>query len=88
MTLFGKPADQEDGRLMSQNNHLTGSGCQFLKREGEEMRQYKRPGILKIGQEVYISSFCNDSQVGWVRLSLLELNKDTCLTVRQRGRFP
>ena len=24
MTLFGKPADQEDGRLMSQNNHLIG----------------------------------------------------------------
>ena len=23
-TLFGKPADQEDGRLMSQNNHLIG----------------------------------------------------------------
>ena len=22
MTLFGKPGDQEDGRLMSQNNHL------------------------------------------------------------------
>ena len=21
MNLFGKPADQEDGRLMSQNNH-------------------------------------------------------------------
>ena len=24
MRLFGKPADQEDGRLMSQNNHLIG----------------------------------------------------------------
>ena len=23
MTLLGKPADQEDGRLLSQNNHLT-----------------------------------------------------------------
>jgi len=22
MTLFGRPADQEDGRLMSQNNHF------------------------------------------------------------------
>ena len=28
MTLFGKPGYQEDGRLMSQNNHLRGSGCQ------------------------------------------------------------
>ena len=24
MTLFGKPADPEDGRLKSQNNHLIG----------------------------------------------------------------
>ena len=28
--LFRKPADQEDGRLMSQNDHLVGSGCQVL----------------------------------------------------------
>ena len=47
MTLFGKPGDQEDGRPMSQNNHLTESGCQFLKREGEEVRKFKRPFILK-----------------------------------------
>ena len=25
MTLLGKPAEQEDGRLLSQNNHLTGT---------------------------------------------------------------
>ena len=24
MTLFGQPADREDGRLASQNNHLVG----------------------------------------------------------------
>ena len=24
MTLFGKPADQKDGRLMSQSNHFVG----------------------------------------------------------------
>ena len=30
MTLFGKPAFGEDGRLMSQVNHLVGSGCQVL----------------------------------------------------------
>ena len=29
-TLFGKPADGEDGRLMSQINHLVGSGCQVF----------------------------------------------------------
>ena len=30
MTLFGKPADQEDGRLMFQNNDLILSECQVL----------------------------------------------------------
>ena len=30
MPLIRKPADREDGRLMSQNNHLSGSGCQLL----------------------------------------------------------
>ena len=29
-TLFGKLADQEDGRPVSPKNHLLGSGCQFL----------------------------------------------------------
>ena len=29
-TLFRKPADQEDGRLMSQNNHLMDSGYQVI----------------------------------------------------------
>ena len=40
MTLFRKPADGEDGRLVPQNNHLMGSECQFLlqikMKEGEE----------------------------------------------------
>ena len=31
MTLFGKPAGQEDGRLMSQNNHLTSLDANFLR---------------------------------------------------------
>ena len=30
MTLFGEPADQEVGKLMSQNNPLVWSGCQIL----------------------------------------------------------
>ena len=33
MTLLGKPADQEDGRLLSQNNHLTGTlSARFFSR--------------------------------------------------------
>ena len=34
MTLFGKPADREDGRLMSQSNHIV---------EGLEARFFYRP---------------------------------------------
>ena len=30
MTLFGEPADQEDGKLMSQNNPLVGFRSQIL----------------------------------------------------------
>ena len=29
MTLFGKQADQEDDKLVPENNYLIGSGCQF-----------------------------------------------------------
>ena len=42
MTLFGKPAYQEDGRLMSQNNHLMGLDASLLYKTemggGEEIR--------------------------------------------------
>ena len=51
ITLFGKPTDQEDGRLMSQNNHLMGSGCQVLLQNREVVRwgnKVKRPFILQI----------------------------------------
>ena len=43
MTLLGKLADGEDGRLTSQNNHLMTSGCQVLLQNrgggGEEIKQ-------------------------------------------------
>ena len=44
MTLFGKPADREDGRLISQRNHLVrvwmpGS---FLDSERERERERER----------------------------------------------
>jgi len=42
-TLFRKPANQEDVRLMSQNNHLMGSGCRFFYRieMGERVEEVK-----------------------------------------------
>ena len=37
MTLLRKPADQEDGRLLSQNNHLTGTlSARFFYRTAME----------------------------------------------------
>ena len=45
MTKFGKPVDQEDGRLMSQNNHLLGvwmPGSVMNQRLGDMCKQSKR----------------------------------------------
>ena len=42
MTLFGKPADQEDGRLSSQNNHLKMPGSFRDQRSGEVREQSKK----------------------------------------------
>ena len=39
MSLFRKPADQEDGRLMSQNNHLWGLEARFFYRTEREGRE-------------------------------------------------
>ena len=38
-TLFGKPDDREDGRLMSQNNHLVGVWMpgSFIEQRGGEV---------------------------------------------------
>jgi len=44
-TLFGKPDDREDGRLMSQNNHLVGvwmPGSFMDQRWGEVRKQSKK----------------------------------------------
>ena len=41
-TLFGKLADREEGRLLSQNNHIIGVWVPFfcfLKKEGKEVRK-------------------------------------------------
>ena len=44
MTLFGKPADQEDGRLMSQIKHLFGvwMPASFIESERERERKAMR----------------------------------------------
>ena len=41
MTLFRKPADQEESRLMSQNNHITGVWMpgSFIEQRWGEMRK-------------------------------------------------
>ena len=41
MTLFGKLADWEDGRLMSQNSHLIGIWMpgSFIEQRGEEVKK-------------------------------------------------
>ena len=41
MTLFRKPADSEDGRLMSQTTILSGPGCQVLLQNREEEKVRK-----------------------------------------------
>lgn len=40
--LYKKPADGEDGRLMSQANHLVGSGCQVLSLEPEGRKAIRK----------------------------------------------
>ena len=45
MTLFGKPEDQEDHRIMSQNNHLIGvwmPGPFIEQRWGKVRKQSKK----------------------------------------------
>ena len=46
MTLFGKSTDQEDGRLMSQNNHVVMEGIHVLlwsrKKSNEELKSKGR----------------------------------------------
>ena len=45
MPKFGKPVDQEDGRLMSQNNHLLGvwmPGSFINQRLGKTCKQSKK----------------------------------------------
>ena len=46
MTLFGKPADREDGRLKSQNNHLWVLDASFFyrSREGNKVKRQNREG--------------------------------------------
>ena len=81
-TLFGKPADREDGKLVPQNNHLIwvwmpGSS---INQRWEEMRKQSKKafnlenvslnGKPQAG-DMFISSFLPSIQVGRV------LNKDT-----------
>ena len=58
---FRKPADREDGRLLSQNNHLIwvripGSFIGQRRRGGEEV-ELKGHLSCKVGVDVLVSSF-------------------------------
>ena len=93
MTLFREPADQEDGRLKSQNNHLvrTWMSGSFMDQDVERWgNKVKRPFnsckylASRRQQAVLVSFLYCHSQVGRVPLSPCELNKDTLVWVRQR----
>ena len=49
-TLFGKPADREDGRLGSPRNHLIGvwMPVSFIAQRGGGDEEVKRPYVLQI----------------------------------------
>ena len=70
MTLFGKPGDQEDGRLMSQNNHLItvwmsgslidqrwGWGAGVKKQNKKAINLANTWNAKSRGGDVFISSF-------------------------------
>ena len=90
MTLFGKLADWEDGRVVSPKKASYWSlDTSFFYRTERERRwgnKVKRPFILQ-NRRGCVHLFFSHSQVGRVRLSPCELNKAT-LTFRQRGRVP
>ena len=62
MTLFEKSADPEDGRLMSQNNHLIGVWMPFFKNRTQSRKRWRSkvrwPLILQISPEIEASGSC------------------------------
>ena len=62
MTLFEKSADPEDGRLMSQNNHLIGVWMPFFKNRTQSRKRWRskvrQPLILQISPEIEASGSC------------------------------
>ena len=62
MTLFEKSADPEDGKLMSQNNHLIGVWMPFFKNRTQSRKRWRSkvrwPLILQISPEIEASGSC------------------------------
>ena len=100
-TLFRKPADGEDGRLMSQNNHLTGSGCHSsCKCEWHSYSHSHRPflewpvsgrGCVDFFLPVAIHRWTgSQTKAFWFNLQgSHRVGHDwSDLAVRQRGRVP
>ena len=57
MTLFGKQSDQEDGRLVSENNHWHLDARFFYKSGMGEWREskVKRPSVLQTSPRMHAS---------------------------------
>ena len=63
MTLFGKPADREDGRLAPQNNHLLGVWMpgSFIHQRERNKEELKSKGRME--KEVQWGSKVKESSV-------------------------
>ena len=94
VTLFRKSADWEDGRLMSQNNHLIGVWMpgSFIEQRGERWgSKVKNPLILQISPEMaslgdWMCSFLHSCSHPWVDRVL---KKDIWIWYSGRGAgFP
>ena len=93
ITLFGKLADWEDGKLMSQNNSLIGvwMPASFIEQRGEQTRKSSQKAIYlaKLERDVFISSFLQPFTSGQGQtVSLWAEKSHFSLTFRQRSRIP
>ena len=93
ITLFGKLAGWEDGKLMSQNNNLIGvwMPASFIEQRGEQAMKSSQKAIYlaKLERDVFISSFLQPFTSGQGQtVSLWAEKSHFSLTFRQRSRIP
>ena len=92
-TLFGKLANCEDGKLMSQNNNLIGVWMpgSFIEQRGKQARKSSQKAIYlgKLERDVFISSLLQPFTSGQGQtFSLWAEKSHFSLTFRQRSRIP